>query len=144
MTTSIQDLREKVARQKDDLAVINGHIDFERRPERFTDDANAESHMRAELLDQRPRLLANTELIARIEAFTMLGDAVADASAALLPDYGFRRLVDMLTEACDNGVESVDGAPPELIAMIQDMVRVPDWLAMTLGEGAAPPRREGL
>jgi hypothetical protein len=142
MTTSIQDLREKVARQKDDLAVMYGDIDFDRRPERFTDDADAETHMRSELLDQRPRLLANTELIARIEAFTMLGDTVADPYAALLPDYGFRRLVDMLTEACDNGVESVDGAPAELIAMIKDMERVPDWVDMALVEEGARLERK--
>ena len=142
MTTSIQDLREKVARQKDDLAVMYGDIDFEHRPQRFTDDPDAESHMRSELIDQRPRLLANTEQVARIEAFTMLGDTVADAYAALLPDYGFQRLVDMLTHACDNGVESVDGAPPELMAMIKDMERVPDWVDMALVEEGARLERK--
>ena len=141
MTTSIQDLRGKVARQKDDLAVMYGDIDFGLRPQRFTDDAGAESHMRSDV-DQRPRLLANTELVARVEAFTMLGDTVADAYAALLPEYGFQRLVDMLNQACDNGVESVDGAPPELIAMIKDMERVPDWVDMALvEEGARVERR---
>jgi ER-bound oxygenase mpaB/B'/Rubber oxygenase, catalytic domain len=142
MTTSIQDLREKVARQKDDLAVMYGDIDFGHRPERFTDDPDAESHMRSGLIAQRPRLLANTEQVARIEAFTMLGDTVADAYAALLPDYGFQRLADMLTEACDNGVESVGGAPPELIAMIKDMERVPDWVDMALVEEGARLERK--
>ena len=142
MTTSIQDLREKVARQRDDLAVMYGGVDFSHRPERFTDDPDAETHMRAELLDQRPRLLADTELIARIEAFTMLGDTVADAYAALLPEYGFQRLVEMLDDACDNGVESVDGAPPELIALIKDMEQIPDWVDMALvEEGARLERR---
>jgi hypothetical protein len=144
MTTPIQDLREKVARQKDDLAVMYGDIDFDHRPERFTDDADAESHMRGELIAQRPRLLANTELVARIEAFTMLGDTVADAYAALLPDYGFQRLVEMLTEACDNGVESVDGAPPELIALIEDMERVPDWVDRALVEEGARLERKSF
>jgi hypothetical protein len=141
VTTSIQDLREKVARQKDDLAVMYGDIDFGLRPERFTVDPDTESHMRADL-DQRPRLLANPELVGRIEAFTMLGDTVADAYAALLPDYGFQRLVDMLTEACDSGVESVAGAPPELIAMIKDMERVPDWVDMALVEEGARLERK--
>jgi hypothetical protein len=141
VTTAIQDLREKVARQKEDLAVMYGDIDFGRRPHRFTDDADAESHMRSDV-NQRPRLLANTELVARVEAFTMLGDTVADAYAALLPEYGFQRLVDMLTEACDNGVESVDGAPPELIAMIKDMERMPDWVDMALVEEGARQERK--
>lgn len=142
MTTSIQDLRGKVARQKDDLAVMYGGIDFGYRPERFTDDPDAESHMRGELIAERPRLLADTEQVATIEAFTMLGDTVADAYAALLPDYGFQRLVDMLTDACDNGAESVTGAPPELIALIKDMERVPDWVDLALvADGARLERK---
>jgi hypothetical protein len=143
VSTSIQDLREKVARQKDDLAVMYGDIDFGLRPQRFTDDADADSHMRADL-DQRPRLLANAELIAKVEAFTMLGDTVADAYAALLPEYGFQRLVDMLNQACDNGVESVDGAPPELIALIKDMERMPDWVDMALVEEGARLERKSF
>ena len=138
MTTSIQDLRGKAARQKDGLAVMYGDIDFGCRPERFTDDPDAESHLRGEMIAQRPRLLANSRQVATIEAFTMLGDAVADAYAALLPDFGFQPLVDMLAEACDKGVESVAGAPPELIAMIRNMERVPEWIDMTLvADGAA-------
>ena len=45
-------------------------------------------------------------------------DAVADAYAALLPQYGVRRLIAMLTEACAKGIESVPNAPPELEAFI--------------------------
>jgi len=144
MITPLQDLRQKVARQKDDLAVMYGDIDFDHRPERFTDDADTESHMRGELIAQRPRLLANADLVARIEAFTMLGDTMADAYAALLPEYGFQRLVDMLTEACDNGVESVGGAPPELVALIKDMEQVPDWVDMALVEEGARLERKSF
>ena len=64
----------------------------------------------------------------------MLGDAVADAYAALLPEVGFQRLVEMLDEACDHGVDAVADAPPELAALVADMERVPDWLDMELVE----------
>jgi hypothetical protein len=67
----------------------------------------------------------------------MLGDIVADAYAALIPQYGFRRLIDMLTKACEQGVEAVADAPPELAAFIADMEATPDWVDMDLvREGA--------
>ncbi len=62
----------------------------------------------------------------------MLGDATADAYAALMPQYGFRPLVSMLTEACDKGVENVPDAPPELVAFIREMEATPAWIGMSL------------
>ena len=38
-------------------------------------------------------------LVERMRAYTMLGDTVADAYAALMPKYGFRKTVAMLVEA---------------------------------------------
>lgn len=137
MPTPIADLRAKVARQRTDLPVMYGAIDFAQRPERFTDDPEAESQMRPDLVPQRARLLADRDRVELIETFTMLGDLVADAYAALLPELGFERLVSMLDEACDLGVEAVEGAPPELVALIADMERVPDWLDPTLVEEGA-------
>ncbi len=72
-----------------------------------------------------------------VRAYTMLGDIVADAYAALSPEYGHRRLIDMLREACDRGVENVEGAPRELVAFIRDMERTPGWVDMEMvREGA--------
>lgn len=137
MTTSISDLQERSARQRADLPVMYGSIDFARRPERFTDDPAVESTIRPALAKQRGRLLANKDRVAMIEAFTMLGDTVGDAYAALMPELGFRRLVEMLDQACDHGVETVEDAPPELAAFIADMERIPDWLDMGLVEEGA-------
>ena len=67
----------------------------------------------------------------------MLGDVMADAYAALMPQYGFKRLVGMLTTACDKGIDAVPDAPPELAALIAEMEVKPDWLDMDLvREGA--------
>ncbi|MFM8409708.1 MAG: oxygenase MpaB family protein, partial [Alphaproteobacteria bacterium] len=72
-----------------------------------------------------------------VRAYTMLGDIVADAYAALIPKYGPGRLIQMLQAACDQGVDKVPGAPPELVAFIRDMERIPDWVDMDLvREGA--------
>ncbi len=131
---SIDDLRRQVAAQRTALPVMYGEIDFDSRPERFTDDPDDESQLGAELAPQRRKLLENRDQVAVIEAFTMLGDAEADAYAALLPEIGFQRLVQMLDEACDHGIDAVEDAPDELVALIADMERTPDWLDMELVE----------
>lgn len=130
-------LRQRIAAQKHEIPAIYGQVDFDITPERFTVDPAVDSAMLGPSGARRAALLANTELVGRIRAYTMLGDNVADAYAALMPEYGFRRLVAMLTEACDRGVEAVDGAPPELVRLIRAMEATPDWLDMKLVEEGA-------
>jgi ER-bound oxygenase mpaB/B'/Rubber oxygenase, catalytic domain len=137
MTSSVSALKDRIAQQKDLLPQMYGAIDFGQRPERFTVDLAVDSAIRPELSSHRARLLADEEQVALIEAFTMLGDIVADAYAALIPQVGFRQLVDMLERACDDGIASVENAPPELVAFIEDMERTPDWLDMDLVEEGA-------
>ncbi len=88
-----------------------------------------------------PALLADEDRVARIKAYTMLGDTVADAYAALMPQYGFRRLVAMLDEACGRGVDNVSAAPDELVRFIRAMERLPAWLDMKLIEEGARVER---
>jgi hypothetical protein len=71
-------------------------------------------------------------------------DFTGDAYANLIPEYGFQRLVQMLGEACDHGVESVEEAPPELIALMREMEQVPDWIDMELIEEGAEGERNFL
>ena len=133
MSAALEQVRARVASQKSRLPSLYGQIDFDRMPERFTEDAS-----QAIVKDRAPMGVAMTDYeLELVRAYTMLGDIVADAYAALMPTYSFRRLIDMLREACDRGVEHVDGAPPELVAFIRDMERIPDWLDMDLvREGA--------
>ncbi|MGW6426327.1 oxygenase MpaB family protein [Nocardia sp. NPDC055053] len=137
MTTSLDDIRDRIARQKELLPDMYGAIDFDRRPERFTDAPDAETAIRSEFAALRPLLLADRDRVATIEAYTMLGDLVADAYAALMPECGFRRLVEMLDQACADGIDSVENPPAELVAFVADMTRVPDWLDMALVEEGA-------
>lgn len=137
MTVDIEAVRHRSAQQKVQLPQMYGSVDFGVRPERFTVDPNVESFMRAEMVAERPRLLADQEKVATIEAFTMLGDEVSDAYVALMPEFGFRKLTQMLAQACAEGVDSVQDAPPELRALIEDMERTPAWLDMDkVREGA--------
>jgi hypothetical protein len=130
---SIEQVRAKVASQKTLLPALYGGIDFGSDPERFTHDASA-----AVVQDRAPNGVAVTdEDLERVRAYTMLGDVVVDAYAALMPQYGFRKLIAMLQEACEHGVEHVADAPPELVTFIRAMEQTPDWLDMDMvREGA--------
>lgn len=141
MTVTQPERRQIIASQKDDLPLIYGSIDFDSLPHRFTTDPTVPAQMRPDMEQERPRLLANTELVDLIATYTMLGDRVGDAYASLIPEFGFQRLVTMLVDACDHGVEAVEGAPPELAAFLADMEHVPDWIDLDLvRRGAALER----
>jgi len=133
MTAALEQVRARVASQKTLLPSLYGQIDFDSMPERFTEDPS-----QAIIQDRAPMGVAMTEYeLDLVRAYTMLGDVVADAYAALMPKIPFRRLIDMLREACQRGVEEVDGAPPELVAFIRDMERTPAWVNMDMvREGA--------
>ena len=131
----------KVRSQADLLPALYGQIDFDTPPERFADGPEDRTELSEVKGKTRAEYLADTELVARIREYSMLGDITGDAYAALIPQYGFRRLVDMLIEACDKGVEVVEGAPAELVALIAEMERIPDWLDMRLVEQGAKAER---
>lgn len=131
----------KVRSQADLLPALYGQIDFDTPPERFADGPEDRTELSEVKGKARAEYLADTELVARIREYSMLGDITGDAYAALIPQYGFRRLVDMLIEACDKGVEAVEGAPAELVALITEMERIPDWLDMRLVEQGAKAER---
>ncbi len=118
--------------QKKALPEMYARIDFKSLPERFAGEADDISSLTGRLLKRRPDLLANKERIALIRDYTMMGDSVSDAYVYRLPEFGFRKIVDMLDTACEHGIEAVEDAPPELVAFLADMERIPDWLDMDL------------
>lgn len=128
MTVSLDHVHQRIERQKTVLPVMYGEVDFSATPERYTDDISVSSM--ATYADKFPPPPA--DMAARVKAYTMLGDVTADAYAALMPKYGFKRLVGMLQMACDRGVAAVPDAPPELAALIAEMEVKPAWLNMDL------------
>src|SRR6476619_7606145 len=104
MMTTMQ-LESKAHRQPERVPAMYGAIDFSIVPERFTEALGDTSTLPARFRARRAKLLANRERVALMRAYTMVGDAVADAYAALLPHYGARRLIGMLRDACAKGVD---------------------------------------
>src|ERR1700691_1870590 len=115
METSTTELAQKIATQAAQIPLIYGRVDFSITPERYTVEPGDQTELAPEFLERRPELLANEELVARIKAYTMHGDPVADEFAALTPERTLHGLIVMLQDACDHGVEKVSSAPPELV-----------------------------
>lgn len=133
MHPSLEQVHERIELQKTALPDMYGDVDFSQTPERYTRDVS-ESSLPPSLRHMPP---PPDDMVARVKAYTMLGDVTADAYAAQMGKYGFRQLVDMLATACDKGLDAVPDAPPELVALIEEMQTAPDWLDMDLvREGA--------
>lgn len=135
------DMLQKVLGQAQTLPAMYGKIDFSTPPERYVEGTD-EGDLRADYAKFLSPNSKSPEIVEKIRTYTMLGDRVADPYAALMREYGFRNLIGMLVKACDEGVENVEDAPQELVALIQDMERIPDWLDMDLvNQGAKLERR---
>ena len=137
MPTPIAELRQRIAAQRTDNPAMYGGVDFDIHPERLLIDGDIAGSELRSYPKVAARLLENTELVERMAAYTLMGDAVADPYAALMPQYGFRRLVDLLVEACDKGVDKVEGAPAELVTFIRSMEATPAWVDMAKVEEGA-------
>ncbi|UKK85926.1 DUF2236 domain-containing protein [Sphingopyxis sp. BSN-002] len=141
MTAALDTIARQVRDQAITLPDLFGRFDFDRAPERWAPDPEATTELGRVRGIDRDAYLDDADLVARIREYTMLGDRTGDAYAALMPTMGFQRTVAMLVEACDKGVEAVEDAPPELVALIREMEARPDWVDMELvEEGAAYER----
>lgn len=135
LVTAMEVAQAEVADQQRQLPALYGGIDFSAWPERFSGSLGDV----AELPDQERRsvLLARPDLMGPVITAVLRGDAASDAYAMLMPQYGFRKLVDMLIAACDSGAAGVPDAPRELFGLMEALERVPEWLDMELVEEGA-------
>lgn len=132
---------DAVLAQKELIPEIYGDVDFSILPERFMDDPADAPNFPRGLKHYAQRAYEDPKRMELIRNYTMTGDAVADAYAALIPQYGFRKLVTMLDKACDEGIEAVEDAPEELVRFIRAMEDTPDWVDMSLVEEGARQER---
>ena len=133
--------RDCVLEQKEAIPAIYGGVDFSILPERYVSGADLGNSLPPRYKRYAQSALSDPERVANIRNYTMMGDGVADAYAALIPEYGFRTLVAMLEDACENGIEAVSNAPKELITFIHAMEATPDWVDMDLVEKGARQER---
>lgn len=134
----------EVVAQAQDIPEIYAGVDFSALPERFVPPGAQQRRLPGKYQAYADRALANTALMETIRNYTMTGDRVADAYAALIPQYGFRALVTLLEEACDKGLDALPEAPPELVRFIRAMEATPDWVDMQMVEKGARHERVPL
>ena len=133
--------RDCVLEQKEAIPAIYGDVDFSILPERYVSGVDLANSLPSRYKRYAQSALSDPERVANIRNYTMMGDGVADAYAALIPEYGFRTLVAMLEDACENGIEAVSNAPKELVTFIHAMEATPDWVDMDLVEKGARQER---
>ena len=133
--------RDCVLAQKEAIPAIYGDVDFSILPERYVSGADLANSLPSRYKRYAQSALSDPERVANIRNYTMMGDGVADAYAALIPEYGFRTLVAMLEDACENGIDAVSNAPKELVTFIHAMEATPDWVDMDLVEKGARQER---
>jgi len=132
---------DSVVQQRIAVPLIYGDVDFSILPQRYISDADISKIPGKRYKQYAQRAISDPARMEIMRNYTMMGDKVADAYAALIPEFGFRTLVTMLEEACDNGIQSVANAPEELTAFIHAMEATPDWVDMNLvDEGARQER----
>lgn len=136
-----QHYRANVLDQRTAIPGIYGKVDFSILPERYRTDIDPGRMPNSRYRAYAQRVQDNPALVETIRNYTMMGDRVADAYAALIPRLGFRELVRLLELACDHGVDKVPDAPPELVAFIRSMEATPDWVDMSLVEEGARQER---
>tara|TARA_R110001592_G_scaffold363372_1_gene686110 strand:+ start:232525 stop:233853 length:1329 start_codon:yes stop_codon:yes gene_type:complete len=132
---------DSVLDQKTDIPAIYGNVDFSILPERYVSDVDISPGKPSRFRRYALSALSDPARVEKIRNYTMTGDRVADAYAALIPQYGFRTLVTLLDEACDKGIEAVPNAPAELVTFIRAMEATPAWVDMELVEEGAQQER---
>ncbi len=137
----MQTYADAVASQRDVIPAMYGDVDFDTVPERLVIDATVDDERFASMRRAVARVLDRPALMETIRDATMTGDRVADAYATLIPEYGFRTLVEMLETACAEGLDAVADAPAELVAFIESMEATPDWVDLDLVEKGAAAER---
>jgi hypothetical protein len=133
-------LAERVRGQQELQPDLYGDVDFSARPYRLATERDDVSSLPRWVADREP-ILADERVVELMSTATMLGDVVADPYATLMAERSFKDLIDMLKQACREGIDTVPAAPPELAAFIAAMEVTPEWLDMDLvAEGARQSR----
>ena len=78
-----------------------------------------------------PRTASSIDLMATA---TMRGDVVCDAYVEAMADHGMQKTIELVRVACRDGIDAVDDPPAELVAFIDAMETVPDWIDLDLIE----------
>lgn len=123
-SNNIKEMQREIAPE------IYNHIDLDITPERFrtTIESKPNGAQRSINVSKLKKFLEDPEEVELYRQLTLMGDPIADAFAAKIPKLGFRKTRALLDKALEEGIDAVEDAPPELIRLIKDMEKIPEWL----------------
>ena len=136
MTYSTRDVSKL---QKTIAPTVYGELDLDCTPERFRTELGENS-----IVKDNPRiqaLLADTDKVEFFRQLTLMGDPLADAFAATIPELGYKNARAMLDKAAEEGIDRVPDAPKELVDLMRSVETVPDWVDWTKIEKASENAR---
>ena len=128
-----------MALQKEVAPTVYGPLDLSIQPERFRTELSENSVIKDN--ERIQSLLKNKEKAEFFRQLTLMGDPLADAFAALIPEMGFRKARAMLDQAVAEGVDAVADAPAELVALMKSVEQEPTWVDWEKIESAAKNNR---
>lgn len=127
MPTYYPELAERVRSQRELQPGLYGDLDFDKQPYRLVTAPGERSSLPRGAAD-RETILADDRVVELMSTATMLGDVVADPFAALTAEHSVSSLIAMVRRACQEGLDAVPDAPPELVSFISAMEATPEWV----------------
>ncbi|MGI5221504.1 oxygenase MpaB family protein [Nocardia sp. CA-290969] len=127
MPTYYPGLAQRVRSQRELQPGLYGDLDFDKQPYRLVTAPGEPSSLPHGVAD-RESILADDRVVELMSTATMLGDVVADPFAALTAEYSVSSLIAMVRRACQEGLDAVPDAPPELVSFISAMEATPEWV----------------
>lgn len=103
-------------------------IDMAMAPARYRSAPGKRSSLWASMTDEGREMIADPHLQELFRQWAMAGDPLADAFTARFGEIGHAAAHKMLDMALEFGVSEVENPPPELVALMDVVERVPDWV----------------
>jgi len=125
--------------QKSIAPSVYAALDLDLEPERFRTELGDNS-----IIKNNPRiqsLLQDKDKIELFRQLTLMGDPLADAFAARIPELGYKSARAMLDKAAEQGIDSVPDAPEELVRLMRTMETTPPWVDWDLIDKASENSR---
>ncbi|OUR90105.1 hypothetical protein A9Q81_20110 [Gammaproteobacteria bacterium 42_54_T18] len=103
-------------------------IDLTQAPGRYRKKSDENGSLWSKATDSDKQMMSDGDLQEQFRQWSVAGDPVADAFALRFRDLKHSVAMQMLNTALDKGIDAVENAPAELIALMAQVDHVPDWV----------------
>ncbi|OUS32616.1 hypothetical protein A9Q99_00670 [Gammaproteobacteria bacterium 45_16_T64] len=104
------------------------NVDLTQAPGRYRTKPGENSSLWSRTTDSDEEMMSDGDLQEQFRQWSIAGDPVADAFASRFRDLKHSVAMHMLDTALEKGIDAVEDAPAELIALMAQVDHVPDWV----------------